>query len=287
MSISETKVDNIRLWRYSIVMKGSGGMNVFLLTDLEGIPGIFSIDQLDRQSENYVFACEKLTRTINLATELCKKYGAENIYYLDGHAGGGNVFEEKIDNPAMKVTIDGWAQLLKEKKLDCVLELGCHARAGTFGGFLDHTNSSARVFEYRINGAVHGELSSHAVFCGAYGVPTVFCCGDEAACSHAKEYIPDIVTVSVKIAHKRNECKGYENTDAILEKAIAQALAKYQSIKPYDVPEIITVQMTFYRTDMCEDALERAKFPCKRVDARTLERTFPKEELVSFYQMVF
>lgn len=262
-------------------------MNIFLLTDLEGIPGIFSIDELDRKSENYVFAREKLTHTINLVVSFCKKYGAENIYYLDGHAGGGNVFEDKIDSSAQKITIDKWAQLLKEKKIDCILEIGSHARAGTQGGFLDHTNSSAKVFEYRINGIVHGELSSHAVFSGVFEVPVILCCGDEAACAQAKEYLPDIVTAPVKIAHKRNECKGYENTDDIIEKAICEALSRYNIIKPYFVGEEIAVEMTFYRTDMCEDALEHAKFPCSRVDARTLRRTILKNELVSFYQMTF
>lgn len=262
-------------------------MNVFLMTDLEGIPGIFSIEDIDRKSENYVFAREKLTAFINLVIEFCKKYGADNIYYLDGHAGGGNVFEENIDSCAKKVTIGGWAQLLKEKKIDCAFELGSHARAGTAGGFLDHTNSSAKVFEYRINGKVHSELSSHAVFNGVYCVPVVLCCGDEAACFQAKEYIPDIVTAPIKIAHKRNECKGYENTDAIIEKAVCEALSKYNIIKPYVVDREITAEMTFYRTDICEVALEHAKFPCVRVDARTLCRTITREELVSFYQLVF
>ncbi len=272
---------------YNVIMKGSGGMNVFLLTDIEGIPGIFSIEELDRNSENYLFAREKLTRTINLAVSFCKKCGANNIYYLDGHAGGGNVFEEKIDSRATKITLDGWAQLMKEKKIDCVFEIGSHARAGTQGGFLDHTNSSAKVFEYRINEKLHGELSSHGVFCGKFGVPLVLCLGDKAACDQAKEYIPDIVTAPVKAAHKRNECEGYENTDEILEKAVFEALSKYRDIKPISIPENITVQMTFYRTDMCEDALCHAKFPCERKDARTLIRTLSKNELVSFYQLVF
>ena len=79
----------------------------------------------------------------------------------------------------------------------------------------------------------------------------------------------------------------YEDPKEIIEKAVAKALCNYKSIKPLKADEKITVSTTFYRTDMCEDALEKAKFPCIRIDARTLERTLMKSEIYSYYQLVF
>ena len=262
-------------------------VNLLLLTDLEGIPGIFDIDEIDRTSKNYAFARRKLTDHINCAVALCKKCGADDVYYLDGHAGGGNVFEEEIGDCAKKVTVADLAPLVKEKRIDCVLELGSHARAGTMGGFLDHTFNSKRIFEYRINGLLHSELSSHAVFFSSFGVPTVLCCGDRAACAQAKEYIPDIVTATVKTAKTRNICTPTENAQEIFENAVREALLRYDKISHYKIDGDITVSVTFYRTDMCEEALEKVKYPCVRTDARTLERVIPKGKLESLYQLVF
>ena len=258
-----------------------------MLTDIEGIPEIFNISEIDRSSDDYIFAREKLTDIINFVTSCCKQNGAEKIYFLDGHAGGGNVIDEKITSDAEKITIPQWEELAKQGKIDCVLEIGSHARAGTTGGFLDHTLNSSKIFEHKINGKAQSELSIHALFCGIFNIPTVLCCSDDAACEQAKQYIPDIITAPVKTAHKRNECKGYENPKEIIEKAVAKALCNYKSIKPLKADEKITVSTTFYRTDMCEDALEKAKFPCIRIDARTLERTLMKSEIYSYYQLVF
>ena len=59
-------------------------MNVFLLTDLEGIAGVDDIGYMDRAGEKYAKARGYLTETINLAAESCFDSGAEG-----GFDGGG------------------------------------------------------------------------------------------------------------------------------------------------------------------------------------------------------
>lgn len=248
-------------------------MNVFILTDLEGIPGVNSIDQMERGTPLNTFAKELLCEWINKTASYCRKYGAETIYYLDGHGGGGNVFEERIDPTLIKSSIADWSDLLKDGKIDCLIELGSHARAGTIGGFLDHTVSSREWFRYTFDGKEYGELALHAVLCGAYNVPIVACIGDETACLQAKEYIPEIVTGAVKKASCRNLCEDYPNCDEIVEKAVQEALEKYRAIPPYRASLPATIELTYYRTDMCEKAMQKAKCDFTRIDARTLQKT--------------
>lgn len=247
-------------------------MNVFILTDVEGIAGVTDIDFLDRTGEKYLLARQYLCDSINLAARTCFDCGAERIYYLDGHGGGGNVYEKRIDPRVQKCSIAEWQSLLSEGKIDCQIELGSHARAGTVGGFLDHTISSKMWFSLRVNGREMSELSMHALVCGAYGVPVIACIGDEAACCQAREYIPDIYTGAVKRAEVRNEATDYENTDEILVSAVREALANYQHVKPYRMEGESVVELTFYRTDFCEKALARCGAEVERVDARTLRR---------------
>lgn len=253
-------------------------MNVFLLTDLEGIPGVTSIDQMERGTPENIAAKKLLGKWINKTAAFCRKYGAETVYYLDGHGGGGNVFEEEIDPSLIKCSISDWQELLKAKKIDCLIELGSHARAGTIGGFLDHTISSKTWFRYTLNGREQSELSIHAALCGAYNVPIVACIGDLAACEQAKEYIPEIVTAPVKVASCRNLCKDDPNAEELVEKAIAEALAKFKAMPIFKAELPATIELTYYRTDMCESALAKSTCNPVRIDARTLQKTITRIE---------
>jgi len=228
---------------------------------------------MDRNGEKYKKARQLLSKDIDLAVKTAFSSGADTVYYLDGHGGGGNVIEEMIDARAVKCSITDWTELLKCGKIDCLIELGSHARAGTIGGFLDHTMSSKSWFSHRINGQEMSELSMHAIFCSVYNVPIVACTGDEAACRQAKEYIPEIITGAVKTASTRNLARDYENANEILITTVRNALANYKTVPVYQTKMPITVELTYYRTDMCETDLLHCGTDVVRKDARTLSKT--------------
>ena len=251
-------------------------MNVFIFTDLEGISGVTDIDFMDKANEKYKLACELLCKSINSAVCACIDAGADKVYYIDGHAGGGNVREDAIDKRAIKCSLSDWQALTVSGEIDCLIELGAHSRAGTIGGFLDHTISSKSWFCHKVNGIEMSELSLHALVCGAYGIPTVACIGDEVACAQAKEYIPDIYCGAVKKATCRNFAENYDNAEEILVNTIKNAVENYRGVSLYKIDGPVTVSLTFYRTDMCEKAYARCKDGVRRADARTLQKTIEK-----------
>ena len=248
-------------------------MNILLITDLEGVPGVTDIDFIDTKNEKYQKAKEALTECINKTGEYCLKYGADKVYYFDGHGGPtlDNVIEEKIKPAFIKTDIEGWQKLAKEGKIDACIELGSHARAGTVGGFLDHTLSSKTVYTHKLNGKEQSELSLHAYFLGEYGIPTVGCVGDKTACNQAKEYIPDIHTAPVKCAQERNICIDAEYPYEIIEDMVRNIFKNEVEIKPLKISKPITIEVTYYRTDMCEGIMEKAP-GAVRADARTLRK---------------
>lgn len=248
-------------------------MNVFLMTDLEGISNITDISFMDMESPKYKKSCGFLEDEVNLAVDTCFKYGADKVYYLDGHAGGGNISTAKIDSRAQKCSISDWQELLKNGKIDCMIELGAHARAGTILGFLDHTINSKKWFRHSVNGIEMSEASLHAIICGKYSVPVVALTGDETVCSQIKEYIPDIQVGAVKKALCRNKAEQYGNSKEIIANTIKNGLENYKNISIFKVKEPAEITLTFYRTDMCEDALENCGDEVKRPDARTLTKT--------------
>lgn len=247
-------------------------MRVFLLTDMEGIAGIHDFEQMDREKDTFRSSCALLERTINLAIAACCDNGAQQVYYLDGHHGGNNVIPENMDGRAIACTIADWQALLREGKIDCQIEIGAHARAGTLGGFLDHTLSS-NFFCIKYNGLEMSELSLHAILCASYGVPIVAVTGDEEACRQARSYIPDIFTGAVKKASCRNQAETYPDADRILVETIEKALANYKKVSLIPYAEPAHIQATFCRTDFCEKVLAKRGAEVRRVDARTLEKT--------------
>ena len=248
-------------------------MNILLITDLEGVPGVTDIEFVDTQNEKYQKAKEALTECINKTGEYCLRYGADKVYYFDGHGGPArnNVIEEKINPMLIKTDIEGWQELVRLGKIDACIELGSHARAGTTGGFLDHTINSRTVFTHKLNGKEQSELSLHAYFLSEYGVPTIACIGDKAACDQAKEYIPGIYTACVKIAEKRNQCTEVSEPYKVIEETVKSAMENTSKTHTITLTKPVTVEITYYRTDMCEGRLESAG-QAERVDARTLRK---------------
>ena len=263
-------------------------MNVFITTDLEGIPGVTCAEDIEYGTERYENSCRMLEKTLNWVIDACVENGAENIYYIDGHGGGGNIKDENIDPRAVKVDIETHTKLMQAGKIDCNLDVGTHARAGTLGGFLDHTFNPEALFDYRLNGESCSEMSLVSALLGCYDIPCVLCVGDRVACEQAKEYIPEIRTAIVKEGPERNLCHDLPNAEQIIKEAVADALKNYRDIPPYKLSFPITVQQTTYRSDMTDRlyaAMVKSGQTVERVDARTLRKTVT--EVTNYFDLRF
>ena len=248
-------------------------MRVLILTDMEGIAGVDSISDLEEGTAAYERSCQLLCHSINLATKACFACGAETVYYLDGHGSGHNADPNCVDPHAVRCSVDEWQELIRSGAIDCQIHLGSHARAGTDGGFLDHTISSRKNFSIRHNGQEMSELALQAVFCAKYSVPIVADIGDLASCRQAKEYIPNLFTGAVKQALCRNRAITDPNADRILTDTVTAALQHYKSVSLINYREPLVVEQVFCRTDFCEQALQKQNGEVRRMDARTLQKT--------------
>ena len=264
-------------------------MNIYIRTDIEGIPGVNTMDDvIPRGTEAYERSCRHLEQTLNWVLEACYENGADNVYYRDGHGGGGNIKPENIDPRAIKLEGVTWVDLAREGKFDCYLDVGTHARAGTLGGFLDHTFKSKSIFEYALNGKPESELTFVSGILGFYDVPCLLCVGDRVGCEQAKEDIPEITMAIVKEGTERNLCHDLPNAEQIIKEATAKALQNYGKVPPYKLSLPITVQQTYYRSDMADVVYKRSVEsgkPVERVDARTLRMTVP--EVNSYFDLRF
>lgn len=247
---------------------------VVICTDLEGISLVDSADMMS--GDGYVFACRRLEADLNAAIAGCFDAGADAVLYLDGHGGGNNLDPANIDPRAVKITDFNKPD---EMFRDCIayLEIGIHAKAGTQNAFLDHTQSSANIHDYCINGTAYGEFAQGAAYCGAYGVPFVMVSGDAAACAEAADLVPGIACAVVKEARGRNKAVCLDGPEAIerIRHAACEGVRRAGEIKPWTIECPAEIRFHFHHTWFC-DTMAEALPHWTRTDGRTLVRTIEK-----------
>ena len=182
-------------------------MNVYILTDLEGISGIFSSEQVLADGKRFDEGRRYLTREVNICAEECKKCGVSKVYVRDGHGGGNSLIWDKLSGD-VDVVISGITGDVRYEGLDdcdAVILLGYHAMAGTRGAILEHTMSSNKVQNYWINGVKVGELGLDAAILTDHKKPVIMVSGDDALYREAKKFLPRVTAVEVK---KASTCQG-------------------------------------------------------------------------------
>lgn len=249
----------------------------FLTTDMEGLAGVDRYEQCypdDCWEEAYQEARRLLTRETNAAVAGCFDAGATEVRVLDGH--GPNRFEgftAELDPRAVPCQFASrnpsrWQGL--DSSVAGVALIGQHARAGTIGGFLDHSSSLRTICRRTLNGEEHGEIGWLAAYAGHYGIPLIFLSGDEAACREAETSFPWTKTVATKNGLSWESCELYdpETVYRRIRQEMAAAVRGVESAKAWKPNCPVTVETELAWTGLAD---ESAGFPgVERPAARTL-----------------
>ncbi len=249
-------------------------MTVVIMTDIEGISGVDDISMIDESGEGYRFACAQLMKDTNAAVAGCFDGGATRVLVIDGHGAAHNMDAKKLDPRAEKITVQQWIEVTRAGEVDLFMEIGAHAKPGTQDAFLDHVQSSAKWFEYTINGVSCGELTQGGLFMGAYGVPFVMVSGDEAACAEARALLDGRIACAVVkrgIGRNRAECIGQDEALLRIRRAACEAMKLGKVIPPLRVPTPLDIRLVHMRSDYCDETMERHP-DFARLDARTAQR---------------
>lgn len=238
-----------------MVRNDKKALSALVITDLEGISGVSTIEAIPTDSPLYPDACERLIGDTNVAVEALFDSGAETVYVLDGHGSGSNFPENSFDKRATRVNIAGLSFAIKE--VSAVVLVGMHAMAGTMTAFLDHTQNSAKIHRYFYNGKRIGEMTQAGFFAGLFGVPVVAVSGDAAACREAEELFPEIPTAVVKTAVRRNlaECLPTDEARKRIYEAVRLGFLKREGFEPMKAELPLTVEIEFNRCDYADEAI--------------------------------
>jgi len=247
-------------------------VKVYLMTDLEGVAGVYTWENRDDTSlENHERRCRQrrwLAREVSAAADGLFAAGATEVIVNDGHGAGYTIDLDEVD-PRVEI-IHGQGRpfwLAHLEQCDVTGIVGAHAKAGTADGCLCHTMSGA-VRGYWVNDVCLGEMGLQALIAGHYGIPFVFATGDHWACREIEALCPGCVTVAVKqglslfSARTLPPARACERIRAGAEKALAAKVEPFTLERPM-----------LFRCEMKEPRYDPEKPPphARVVDAHTIE----------------
>lgn len=246
-------------------------MKVFISTDLEGVSGVVNTqEQCSPGGRYYEEARRLLTAEVNAAVEGLLEAGAQEIVVLDGHAGG--LYFPDL-HPEAKAIIGNPLPVHcgVDQSYDAYVLIGRHAMAGTYSGVLDHTQSSATIVNYWLNGKLIGEIGTGAALAGQFGVPTILVTGDEAATQEAQALLGDVEVVAVKKGLSRGAalCLAPAKARQLIREAAARALQRLSDFKPFVIPPPYELKIEFMNSTRALEATIRSQ-SVERIDARTI-----------------
>ena len=249
---------------------------VYIMTDMEGISGIVTREQITAGTPEYERARHLLAGDVNAAVTGAFDAGCTDVVVNDGHSSGFNFLIDEMDPRADYVTGPGRREpfVCLDGSFDALLLVGYHARAGTPGAVWDHTQSWDAWARYSINGREMGEIGQMALMAGHHGVPLVFVSGDRAATAEARALLgDDLEVVAVKEGHTRTSarCLHPQRAQALIRAGVARALGVARdSYSAFILPLPLELTLETTATELA-DALERNG--CTRVDGRTVRKT--------------
>lgn len=248
-------------------------MKAFISIDIEGIPGVVSLDQVRKEGKDYQKAREWMTEHLLIFLKSLENNGISEILVNDSHGDMANILLDEIPENVRVITGSPKKFSMVEgvEGCDFALFLGYHSRAGSFG-VMDHTYFGRVVYNIRINGKIYGEFGINALLAGHFNVPVILISGDDEVLKEAKNLSPEIEILLTKIRRGRFSAENisFKKIEKEIDKKVKNALKKFISgrIKPLKINGKINLEIDFINSAMADIA--EIMPGSKRISARTI-----------------
>ncbi len=212
---------------------------VYISVDMEGVAGITDPQQVRRGEPDYEWARLLMTREASAAVGGALTAGATTVVVNDAHGDNRNILPAELHPAAELLTGSpkpgGGMMKGVDEGFDVALLVGYHARAGTLGGNLNHTVSSAAFADVRVNGAPWSEADLNCAIAGEHAVPVALFTGDDVACRQFHERHPASDVTVTKTAYSSTVVRSLHPAVACerISRSAATAVEGWTSIAPY------------------------------------------------------
>lgn len=259
-------------------------MKIFISIDIEGIPGVVSLEHARKEGKDYEKARKWMTDHLLLVVNSLKENGVKEIVVNDSHGEMTNILLEEIPENVKVITghLKKLSMLEGVDECDAAIFLGYHSRAGSYG-VMDHTYFGRVVYEVRINKIPYGEFGINAFVAGNFNVPVILLSGDDEVVKEAKSLIPEIEYILTKKRRSRFSAMhfSFKDVEKEIKLRIPKAIEKFKNkiIKPLKIEDEIEIEVDFINTAMADIAEIMPK--TKRISPRTL--SYKTDDIIEAY----
>ena len=262
-------------------------MKAFISVDLEGMPYVVILGQLNVKGSLYEEARKVATQITLMVTDELHKNGFEKIVIADSHGPMVNLLIDELPEcvEIVRGSLRPTSMVAGAEGCDVAIFLGYHSKAGTVNSTFDHTYSGGSVHKLEINGVEVSEYLLNSYTVGSMGIPTIFIAGDKQLIDDdVKTLTPWVESVALKESLSRLSAKS--PSMKVLEREIKAAVNKAVinlnegKVKPLVTEEPVKVKLTLRDTQQT-DAISFLP-NINRLDALTIEYT--SENMVEAYK---
>jgi len=251
--------------------QGGQAQKVFMITDMEGVDGVFSseLQCLPFESPRWAESRKLLTGEVNAAVDGLFAGGATEVVVWDGHDSSRTLSAEDINPKVRLLTGTPVSTTLElDSSYTAVVFIGQHAMAGAKNGILSHSYDSRRIQNIWVNKKAVGEIGGRVMLAGTFGIPVIMLAGDRAACDEFHDLVPngDCAEVKRGVSRTAGFTLSHPAACALIRETARRAIQHVAEFKPYQIPGPVEVRVEF--TTGSEPSF-RAREGVEQLDGRT------------------
>lgn len=248
--MSQAQVDSLLAVLNPNAPKGEKLKKVFIITDMEGVSGVFSTELQCEPLESPRFqeARKLLTGEVNAAVDGLLEGGATGVVVWDGHDSSRSLSALDINPKALLLTGQPVAPTLElDSSYAAMIFIGQHSMAGAMNGILNHSFNSLGVENMWVNSKPVGEIGVRVMLAGAFDVPAIMLAGDTAACEELHALVPQAECAAVKSGASRTAgfMLPHPAAAALIKQKARRAMERLGEIRPYRVEGPVEAKIQF------------------------------------------
>jgi D-amino peptidase len=199
-------------------------MKLYCSTDMEGIAGVTSWEQVDARTPHpeYFVYRRYFTLEVAAAIEGARRAGVSDVLVNDSHGPMRNLLFDELP-PDIRVIFGNRKPYSMVQGADAsfggAFFLGYHGAMGDANAVLCHTYTPSVIYDLHLNGVRCSEATINAALLGAQGVPLLMITGDRATVEGVQAQMPWVHGVIVK------ESIGHFSADSVSPAAARRAIA--------------------------------------------------------------
>jgi D-amino peptidase len=223
---------------------------IFMITDMEGVDGIFDFDLQcsPYESPRWAESQKLLTGEVNAAVAGLFEGGATDVVVWDGHDSGRSLSAIDIDPRARLLTGRPLSPTLElDPSYSAVIFVGQHAMAGAKNGILNHSYNSMGIQNIWVNNKRVGEIGGRVLLAGSFGIPVIMLSGDTAACQELRALVPRAECAEVKsgVSGSAGFMLPHSRACALIQETAHRAVQRLGEVQPYRITGPVEVKVEF------------------------------------------